>query len=93
MNATKTKINSIKKPSDREKSNRERIIISYSLRKFDDLKVLKILLNDHEIKINENMKLKKSVLCKYLIQKGLEDLDKKFGQIKEILKKEKMIED
>ena len=40
-----------------------------------------------------HMKLKKSVLCKYLIQKGLEDLDKKFGQIKEILKKEKMIED
>ena len=96
MNATETKMKTtspIKKLSDREKSSRERIIISYSLRKYDDLKVLKILSNDHEIKINENLKLKKSNLCKYLIQKGLEDLDKKYGQIHEILKKENMIED
>jgi hypothetical protein len=93
MDVKETKSSNIKKNLNKQYYNRERFTLSYSLRRYEDLKIITILQNEQGIKVNDHLNLKKSFLCKYLIKIGLEVLDKKYGQIKEILKKENMLEE
>lgn len=74
-----------------EKKERERINLSFSFKDFDELKVILINRKRYELKINERQTLSGPGLLKYLIAKGLKDLNKKYGEIDYILRKEKLL--
>lgn len=80
-----------KKNIEIEKKERERINLSFSFKDFDELKVILINRKRYELKINERQTLSGPGLLKYLIAKGLKDLNKKYGEIDYILRKEKLL--
>nr|BFD33495.1 hypothetical protein GTC16762_31140 [Pigmentibacter ruber] len=73
------------------RKERERINLSFSFKDFDELKVILINRKRYELKINERQTLSGPGLLKYLIAKGLKDLNKKYGEIDYILRKEKLL--
>lgn len=80
-----------KKNIEIEKKERERINLSFSFKDFDELKVILINRKRYELKINERQTLSGPGLLKYLIAKGLKDLNNKYGEIDYILRKEKLL--
>jgi len=80
------KSNAIQKLTDNEKHHRERIYLSLSLRKIEEATIALIHEKKYKIKINEKTCISGAMLWKYLINKGLEEIDEKFGQIKKIKK-------
>ncbi len=80
-----------KKNIEIEKKERERINLSFSFKDFDELKVILINRKRYELKINERQTLSGPGLLKFLIAKGLKDLNKKYGEIDYILRKEKLL--
>lgn len=65
---------------------RKRVNLSFSLKDIEEYKVL--LVSKYEVKINKKQTLTGSSLIKYLILKGLNQINKEFGEIDWILKKE-----
>ncbi len=76
-------------PSQQEEI-RERINLSLSLKNSDEFKILLINKKRYTLKINEKISLSGPGLLKYLIFKGLRDLNKKYGEVDKILKLEKL---
>lgn len=72
------------KPSQLE---RERINLSLSIKKYDELKIILINKNRYPLKVNERMRLSGPMLCKHLMLIGLEVLDNQFGEVSQYLKK------
>ena len=92
MNTFENKINATQKLTDNEKTDRERIYLSLSFKRVEEATIAIINKNKYKIKINEKLHISGAVLWKYLISKGLEELDEKFGQIREIKKIENIID-
>ncbi|KAB8039137.1 hypothetical protein GCL60_09790 [Silvanigrella paludirubra] len=65
---------------------RKRINLSFSLKDTDEYKV--ILISQYQMKINKKQTLTGASLLKYLIIKGLNEINKEFGEVDLVLKKE-----
>ena len=81
----------LKKTSEEKLRKRQRICLSFSLRDFTESKVAFIDSNKLELKINNKIKLSRGKLWKYLILKGLNELDTEYGEITLISNKMKEI--
>ncbi len=65
---------------------RKRINLSFSLKDTDEYKV--VLISQYQMKINKKQTLTGASLLKYLIIKGLNEINKEFGEVDLVLKKE-----
>lgn len=65
---------------------RKRINLSFSLKDMEEYKV--ILISQYEMKINKKQTLTGPSLLKYLIIKGLKEINKEFGEVDLVLKRE-----
>lgn len=84
-----------KKEEKRVNKNNEttlsRINLSFSNKNITDKKLLTIYKNKHRLKINKNLCLKGNQLYKYLLIIGLEQLEKRYGEVHEIFKSEGLL--
>jgi hypothetical protein len=82
----------MKKLTDCEKHDRERINLSLSHKRIEEATIAIINKKKYKIKISEKRHISGAMLWKYLITKGLEEIDEKFGQIRKIKKLENIID-
>lgn len=78
--------------SDNEKHDRERVHFSLSYRRIEEATIAVIFKKKYKIRINDQLSISGAMLFKYFITKGLEEVDKKYGQIREIKKLEGIID-
>ncbi|BBH54711.1 hypothetical protein [Fluviispira sanaruensis] len=81
------------KKNENKGRDRVRINLSMSLKDDNELAVILINRNRYELKVNNRMTLSGPSLLKYLINNGLKELNKKYGEIDWILKKERILDE
>ncbi len=80
-----------KKVNKKSETTLSRINLSFSNKNIKDKKLLTIYKNKHRLKINKNLCLKGNQLYKYLLIIGLEQLEKRYGEVYEIFKSEGLL--
>ncbi len=74
------------------KNKRDRINISLSEKKMEEYKMIILIRKKYDLKINGRMRLSGPLLFKHLMLLGLQEIDKKYGEVERILKKERLFD-